>query len=203
MTVPRPAPDRSVEVQESAEALGRRLGSEIRALRQARDMTLTRLSEETGLSIGLLSQVERGLSEPSVKALHLIATALGVTVGFFFRDDGAAAEDGIVVRRDGRKRLDYSGGIFDELLSPSLDGALELLLCRLAPGSTSGDEPYAHEGEEAGYVLAGTLDLVVDGVHHRLAAGDSFGFASTRPHRYGNPGSKETVVLWAVTPPSY
>lgn len=187
---------------EEAARLGRRLGGEIRALRQARDVTLTRLAEETGLSVGLLSQIERGLSEPSVKALHLIATALGVTVGSFFRD-GAAAEGGVVVRRDRRKRIDYGGGIFDELLSPSLEGSLELLICRLAPGSSSGDEPYAHEGEEAGYVLAGSFDLYVDGVRHRLAAGDSFGFASTRPHRYLNPGSKEAVVLWAVTPPSY
>ncbi|WP_075217590.1 helix-turn-helix domain-containing protein [Mongoliimonas terrestris] len=187
----------------AADQLGRRLGSDIRALRQARDMTLTRLAEETGLSVGLLSQVERGLSEPSVKALHLIATALGTTVGSFFRDADAPASGGLVVRRDARKRIDYGGGIHDELLSPSLDGSLELLLCRLPPGASSGDEPYAHEGEEAGYVLAGTLDLDVDGVIHRLNTGDSFGFPSTRPHRYRNPGSKETVVVWAVTPPSY
>ncbi|WP_181703471.1 cupin domain-containing protein [Chthonobacter albigriseus] len=193
------------DVPESAEEIGVRLGAEIRALRQDRQLTLAALAEETGLSVGLISQIERGLSEPSVKALHLIATALGVTIGSFFREteEDAAERDGVTVRRGQRKRLDYGGGLVDELLSPSLDGQLELLLCRLGPGSGSGPEPYTHVGEEAGYVLAGSLELTVDGVCHLLQAGDSFGFSSASPHSYRNPSSQETVVVWAVTPPSY
>jgi transcriptional regulator with XRE-family HTH domain len=191
---------------ESAEAIGTRLGGDIRALRHEKDVTLATLAEKTGLSVGLLSQIERGLSEPSVKALHLIATALGVTIGWFFREDTEAAPvaDGVVVRRGARKRLDYGGGIVDELLSPSLDGQLELLLCRLAPGSTSGAGDYVHEGDEAGYLIAGALELTVDGTKYLLQAGDSFGFASMRPHSYRNPSaSQEAVVIWAVTPPSF
>lgn len=186
--------------------LGLRIGGEIRELRQQRQVTLTGLAEQTGLSVGLLSQIERGLSEPSVQALHRIATALGVTLGSFFREPEEApagpGED-IVVRRGRRKRLDYGGGLVDELLSPSLDGQLELLLCRLAPGSSSGAEPYCHAGEEAGYVLAGSLELTVDGVTHLLQAGDSFGFPSLKPHSYRNLSTQETVVVWVVTPPSF
>lgn len=189
---------------ESAEEIGVRLGLEIRALRQAQNTTLAQLADRTGLSVGLISQIERGLSEPSVKALHLIANALGVTIGSFFREEpGGETGNGMIVRRGQRKRLDYGGGLVDELLSPSLDGQLELLLCRLAPGSGSGPDPYTHVGEEAGYVLAGSLELTVDGITHLLQAGDSFGFPSTSPHSYRNPASQETIVVWAVTPPSY
>ena len=57
--------------------------------------------------------------------------------------------------------------------------------------------------EEAGLVVSGRLDLWIDGVEVRLEAGDSFSFPSTLPHRYRNPGRGGTVVVWAMTPPSY
>ncbi|WAC27291.1 cupin domain-containing protein [Ancylobacter sp. SL191] len=185
--------------------LGTRLGQMIRALRRDRKLTLAALSEATGLSLGLLSQIERGLSEPSVKALHLIAGSLGVTVGWFFREDAAPATpapDEVVVRRGARRQITYAGGISDELLTPQMGGQLEFLLCRIAPG-TGIEEGYAHEGEEGGYVVAGTLELTVETQSWTLQAGDSFGFASHRPHRYRNPGTHETVVIWAVTPASF
>jgi transcriptional regulator with XRE-family HTH domain len=195
---PAPTPD-----PEAAEAVGARLGRQIRGLRRERDLTLASLAEATGLSLGLISQIERGLSEPSVKALHLLASALGVTIGWFFRDDAAQDTGDLVVRRGNRRTIGYAGGIVDELLSPRIDGQLELLLCRMAPGSGSEIEPYVHEGEEAGYVVAGTFELTVDGRTHVLNAGDSFGFASMRPHSYRNPSRQETVVIWAITPPSF
>jgi uncharacterized cupin superfamily protein len=93
--------------------------------------------------------------------------------------------------------------MLDELLSPNLSGALELLSCRLSPGASSGAEPYTHAGEEAGLVVRGRLELWVDGRKAILEPGDSFGFQSALPHRYCNPGPDETEVIWAITPPSY
>ena len=93
--------------------------------------------------------------------------------------------------------------IADELLSPTLAGALELLSCRLPPGPTSGEHPYTHQGEEAGLVLRGQLELWVDGKTFRLNVGDSFGFPSSLPHRYRNPGNEEAEIIWAITPPSF
>jgi transcriptional regulator with XRE-family HTH domain len=190
-----------MNVKSAPDDVSTQLGRQIRALRRERDLTLANLAETTGLSLGLISQIERGLSEPSVKALHLLATALGVTIGWFFRDQAAEEHADIVVRRGERRTIGYAGGIADELLSPRIDGQLELLLCRIAPGS--GAEPYVHEGEEAGYVVAGTFELTVDGRTYVLGAGDSFGFASMRPHSYRNPSRQETVVIWAITPPSF
>ncbi len=181
-----------------------RVGAEIRGLRKARNLTLSQLAEASGLSVGYLSMVEREQAMPSVKSLLSIAHAFGVTIGWFFEGEAARPQErGLVVRRSRRRRIDYSAGIVDELLSPSLEGNLELVLCRLAPGASSGEESYSHAGEEAGIIVRGRLELWVDGQSVLLETGDSFGFESTRPHRYRNPGSEETEIVWAITPPSY
>lgn len=183
------------------------LGPQIRALRKSVGLTLSDVAIRTGLSVGHLSQVERGLSTPTIRQLQQIAGTMGVTIGWFFQateSTDPSLEEDVVVRAQRRRRMDLpKAGIVDELLVPDLDGALEMLLCTLQPGASSGPDPYAHAGEEAGLVLAGEMDLWVDDRHFRLQAGDSFAFASTRPHRYRAAGESPLKVVWAITPPSY
>ena len=182
----------------------RLIGRDIRGLRKARGVTLAGLAEASGLSVGYLSLLERDRATPSIKALHAVSRALGVTISWFFEaNDVPEEERDLVVRRARRRRLDYSAGVVDELLSPNQTGALELLSCRFPPGASSGEEPYSHSGEEAGVVIRGRLEFWVDGRTVTLEAGDSFGFKSELPHRYRNPGPDETEVIWAITPPSY
>ena len=202
------APSRSRAVEASSESTDpsqpRLIGRDIRGLRKARGVTLAGLAEASGLSVGYLSLLERDRATPSIKALHAVSRALGVTISWFFEaNDVPEEERDLVVRRARRRRLDYSAGVVDELLSPNLTGALELLSCRFPPGASSGEEPYSHSGEEAGVVIRGRLELWVDGRTVTLEAGDSFGFKSELPHRYRNPGPDETEVIWAITPPSY
>lgn len=196
--------DESINISDFLD-IDERVGREIRFLRKARDITITELGDATGLSQGYLSQIERGISSPSVKALHSISRALGVTISWFFSptssDDDVLRD--IVVRADKRRRLSFSSGITDELLSPDLGREIELLRCIFGPGSESGKEPYAHQGEEAGVVVSGRLDLWIADRHIELSEGDSFAFSSETPHRYANPTDEETVVIWAITPPTY
>lgn len=184
------------------------IGPRIRSLRHDRGRTLTDVAAAAGLSIGHLSQVERGLSTPTIRQLQAVAAALGVRIAWFFREPEGGEHhprDGARITRAGRHpSLRYDGlGMTDFQLAPRVDGSLELLLCVLEPGAGSGDEPYAHDGEEAGMVLAGALELWVGEERHLLSEGDSFAFASTRPHRYRNPGDVITRVVWAITPPSF
>ena len=186
------------------------LGSEIRQLRKVRGITLQQLALATGKSVGFLSQVERNLTKPSVAALQDISEALSVHIGWFFPDDspGPVAEREFIVRRQNRRRLTYSEhsgteylGLHESLLSANLNGNLALGLSRYEPGASTGDDSYGHDGEEAGLVLSGTLELTIDGVVHLLQAGDSFSFKSGLQHRYANPSATdETVVVWANTP---
>jgi transcriptional regulator with XRE-family HTH domain len=181
------------------------IGERIRDLRKESGLTLNQLAEATGLSIGHLSQVERGLSAPTIRHLQSIAEALGVRMTWFFDEEAPApaSEKGVIVRAARRRRRELTGlGMTDWLLSPSLARKLELLLCELAPGAAI-TEPYTHEGEEAGLVIAGALELWVGDNRYRLGEGDSFAFPSTTPHRYRNPGRVTTRIVWAITPPSF
>ena len=210
MRVPTPTPKTDASTDVNAEALDV-LGGEIRQLRRARELTLADLADATGLSLSFLSKIERGASKPSLTSLQEIAAALGVSVGWFFDDDGPAptSERPFIVRAGRRKRLTYSAmagtdylGFEDHLLSASLDGDLALGQSRYAPGGSTGDDMQVHEGEEAGLVVEGTIELTIDGTRFLLEPGDSFSFAGHLPHRYENTSDTDTVVVWANTPVS-
>ena len=182
------------------------LGGKVRELRKAKQMSLADVAEKTGISIGYLSQIERDKSNPSVKMLHDISRALDVNITWFFSEESENPETrhaGPIINLRDRKKIRYGIDICDELLTPLSSEKLELLWSEFKPGSTSGREPYQHEGEEAGVVLSGVLSLTIGEETYRLEAGDSFGFKSSTPHRYENHGDTTTVVVWAITPPTY
>jgi transcriptional regulator with XRE-family HTH domain len=181
------------------------IGRQLRHLRLAKRLTLQKLADQSGVSIGYLSQLERGRSVVTVAILMRISETLGVPLNFFFSIAAAGRSDerDVVVRADQRRQLTFPGlGICDELLSPDLAGPIEMLLSTIAPSADSG-EPYRHEGAEAGFVMSGALELWVGERRFELRAGDSFSFRSDVPHRYRNPGREPAKIVWIVTPPSY
>lgn len=180
-----------------------RIGEDIRGLRKAKRMTLADLSERIGRSVAYLSKLERNLTKPSVTELQAISVALGVKINFFFHETSASTHRKMVVRKADRRKLSYADGVTDYLLSPSLEGELEMLMSVFEPGSGSGETGYFHEGEEAGVVLSGELEFWVGDEHFVVEEGDSFSFKSSVPHRYRNKGKVQAVVIWVVTPPSY
>ena len=187
------------------------LGDEIRQLRNVRGFTLENMAEATGKSVGFLSQVERNITKPSVAALQKISEALGIHIGWFFPVDEteqSEEEKRFIVRKPNRRKLSYSAlantdylGLHDHLLSTNLNGKLAMGISRYEPGASTGDDSYHHNGEEAGLVLSGILELIIDGNIYILEEGDSFSFNSTLNHRYNNPSKTEdTVVVWANSP---
>ena len=177
------------------------VGQRIRDLRRTRAMSLEAVAARTDLSIGFLSQIERGLSSPSLRVLATLADVLGVGIAGLFgaKENDAAAPDAIVTRERQRAELNlWRTGISKQLLSPAgSEGRLNLFLVHMEPGGSTGDELYTHDGEEAGLVIEGEMKLTVDAESWTLKHGDSFRFASRRPHRFSNPSSNsKAVVLW-------
>jgi transcriptional regulator with XRE-family HTH domain len=164
-------------------------------------LSLETIAAHTDLSIGFLSQIERGLSSPSLRVLATIADVLGIGIAGLFgaKETAGTGSDAIVTREQQRAELNlWRTGISKQLLSPSgSEGRLNLFLVHMEPGGSTGDELYTHDGEEAGLVIEGEMKLTVDAESWTLKQGDSFRFASRRPHRFSNPSGKaKAVVLW-------
>ena len=155
------------------------------------------------LTIEQRATLTAGAAVP-IATLRRLCDVFGVSIGWMLglSHSGPERERDVVVRSGDRARLEFPGlGISEELLSPSPNSPLEMLISTFEPGADSDD--YSHDGDEAGLVIEGTLDLWVDGVHHVLKKGDSFAFPSTTPHRCANHGKKPVKVLWVITPPHY
>ncbi len=179
------------------------IGQTIHRLREERQLSLKELATKSGLTQSFLSQVERGLTSPSVASLRKVAQAFGVPLAALFQ--GPTPPENHVVRRDQRRQLIHPGRQWrDYLLTPNLQGALQVIWSVIEPGGGSGEEPYAHDSdEECVVVLHGRLEFWVGSDHYTLEEGDSIVFESRIPHRNINPGPERAEVLWITTPPSY
>ena len=175
-----------------------RIGTRLREARLRRQLTLAGLAEQTDLTKGFLSLVERDLTSPSVGTLLRICRTLEIPVGDLF-----STTQGPLVRAGERARVEFGGeGVEEVQLTAAGESRLLVLLSDIAPGGGSGAEPYGlAAGAEFVHVLAGQLDVDVGTASHRLAAGDSLTFDAGTPHRWANPSAVVPArVLWALAP---
>jgi transcriptional regulator with XRE-family HTH domain len=185
-----------------AEALAQ-VGAMLRKLRRERAMTVEALAAAAGLSAGLISQVERGIGNPSFTSLLKLSATLGVPLGTFLSDPGSPAGHKVVRKHD-RKRLELPGeGLIYELLTPDLQRDLQVLFTRMPPGFDGAGQPFRHPGEECQHVLSGELEMFIGDERYELSKGDSITYDSDLPHWYRNPGTGWAEFIGAVTPPSF
>src|SRR5437588_2934458 len=174
------------------------IGSHLRRLRAKRKQSLAQVARAVGISVGFLSALERSQMSGSVGTLRKLAKFYKTNILDFFDASEASKRQ---VRPSERKVLEAGAGVRMELLAWG-NMVMEPHLFRIAPEAGSGD-PYTHEGEEFIYVLRGDLEITLNGEEYCLKPGDSFYFESATPHRWKNPGRKETLVLWVNTPPTF
>jgi transcriptional regulator with XRE-family HTH domain len=167
-------------------------------------MSLGDLAAIVNTSRSFLSQVEQGKTLPSLGTLKAIAAALTVTVGSLI-DEPQDVDAGPVVRAGERSKIDQlqPGIAIEALTHKDIHKIMQPMILKLEPNATSGHERYVHKGQEFAHVLSGQVDLEIEGAVHHLEVGDSIYFDSSRPHRFMNPTSQETHVLWVVTPPTF
>jgi transcriptional regulator with XRE-family HTH domain len=184
---------------------GRLFAGDIRALRKARGLTLSAIADRLDRSVGWLSQVERGLSIPTLADLRAFAETFKVPLSLFLPAEAEAIpeeEHGTIVRAGSRRSLGTSeSGRVEELLSPDLGGSYAMLRSEFAAGSEL-EASTLRQSEEAGFVVSGRFDIEIDGIWHRLGEGDSFRFKA-KPFRWRNPGKSPAVVVWVTSPPVY
>jgi transcriptional regulator with XRE-family HTH domain len=196
-------PPASNRVERSGAASGPGLGGRIRRERTLRGLTLAHLASATGLTKSLLSQVERGVAEPSLSSLRKVSLALNVPLSALFAEP---QRPDAVLRRSARKEIRWPAlGISYDLLSSDDRKAIQMVLMQLAVRGKSCEVPTAGHGagEECAVVLSGVVEVLVGGARHVLNEGDSITFDCSVPHQYVNAGAVAATVVAAMSPPAF
>ncbi len=176
------------------------LGARVNALRYSLGLTLRELSERSGVSAPMLSQVERGETSPTLAVAGRIAAGLELSLSQLLRLDEA---EHVVVVRSGEGRTRKRGGHRVEELTPAQPGQrADVSRHSLSPGAGTGGpaDPPLHEAgaRETALVLAGETTLVIDGAEHALAAGDSVTFDADLAHHFENRGDERADFVAVV-----
>tara|TARA_B100000959_G_scaffold77691_1_gene82518 strand:- start:224 stop:907 length:684 start_codon:yes stop_codon:yes gene_type:complete len=172
------------------------LGERLRLRRKELKLSMKEVAVSSGLSIGFISQVERGLTSPSLTSLTAIANFLRSDVTNFLSQPKSKSS---ITRNEERDVYTINkNGLQYERLSDSFPGhTLNSVIIHEMPGHRS--ESISHEGEEFFFILEGAITIYIDGVVNILEAGDSLHFDSSRSHSAWNHTNKVTTVLHVCT----
>lgn len=196
----------ATEITAGLDAIGDRLREE----RVAAGISQRELARRLGLSASLISQLESGLSKPSVGTLYAIVTELGVSLDKVIRgedfDAGALAPAhesetrSPLVHPDDRQTIDLASGVrWEELTADTEDGVDFLHAIYEVGGTSTPDESLMrHHGREYGYIISGQLGIQIGFETFDLDPGDSIAFDSTKPHRLYNRGDDVVHAIWFV-----
>ena len=203
---------------------GTELGPRLRQVREQRGLSARELARRIQCSPSLISQIERGLSAPSVGMLYALATELRTSLDFLFSaavpaegltvtahgdgrvqatGNGAAplpAGHGVVQRAGTRRTIDLASGVRWERLTPGADERVDFLEVIYEPSGHSSDarRPLRHDGREYGLIIRGTLQANVGFESYELGPGDSIAFDSSTPHEYLNKTGEPVHAIWVV-----
>lgn len=187
------------------------IGERIRAERVKAGLSQRELARRLGLSASLISQLESGLSKPSVGTLYAIVTELDLSLDRVIRGEEYETEAGRetelgeeepdpLVHPGERKKVELASGVRWEKLTPGIEEGVDFLhaIYEVGGASTPDESLMRHHGREYGYVISGTLGIQIGFREYTLNPGDSVAFDSTRPHRLFNKGDEPVHAIWFV-----
>ncbi|HVR33525.1 MAG TPA: helix-turn-helix domain-containing protein [Acidimicrobiia bacterium] len=186
------------------------IGDRLREERKRAGISQRELARRLGLSASMISQIESGLSKPSVGTLYAIVTELDLSLDRVIRGDDYDQQGGAggshptlgspKVSPPQRQTIELASGVrWEELTAESESGIDFLHATYEVGGSSTPDESLMrHHGREYGYVMSGTLGIQIGFQEYVLDAGDSIAFDSTRPHRLYNKGDVPVHAIWFV-----
>lgn len=177
------------------------LGNRLHKRRNELQLTLRDLAEKTNLTPSFLSQLERGLANPSLSSLQRLSDALGVPLLYFIEGQPSQSP---VVRAGSRSKLDLDDDrVSYELLTPDLTGSVEVLLGKMQSDCQNIVRKLSVETEETIFVLEGTLLVGLSENEYVLNAGDSIRFAGSELVKLCCSDGQLTRWISIITPPVF
>ena len=177
------------------------VGYRLKEVRKSAGLSQRELAKRAGVTNSTISMIEKNSVSPSVSSLKKVLAGLPMSLMEFFDSEQSANIDMPVVYRE-KDFLDSSVGEIEWKVIGKFfpNRNMSFMVECMPPGSDTGKEMYIHEGEEAGYVLSGKLELTVAGEVHTLQAGDGYYFDSRQEHRFRNPFKEDCRLISCTTP---
>ncbi|MEK4759802.1 XRE family transcriptional regulator [Viridibacillus sp. FSL E2-0187] len=176
------------------------IGKKVEKFRKAKGLSSRELAKLAEITPSMLSQIERGLANPSIQTLKVLAKTLNVPT-FSFLLEEIVTED-LIVRSNKRKQIIIDNLTY-ELLSPDFTGNLATAIMKVPSNTSSSENPLEHRGEEVAYILEGKIKLYLDEDEYVLEVGDSVKIPANLKHKWENNFVENAVVLFSVTPPAF
>ena len=191
---------------EAGHLAGTHLGQKLKSVRIERGKTLKEVAVAVGCSESQLSKIENNQTLPSLPLLHGLVLVLDTNIAWLFETDDRGAT--IIDREGTRPRIHLdslrrgAGLVLERIIPYSKTYQLQCNIHHVEPFGAS-EGMITHEGEEVGYVLEGSVDLIIEDTVYSLSKGDLFYFPSLRPHGYRNPSPSPASIFWVNTPPTF
>ncbi|MGG3449880.1 helix-turn-helix domain-containing protein [Domibacillus aminovorans] len=176
------------------------IGKKVEKYRKARGLSNRELAKLAEITPSMLSQIERGLANPSIQTLKVLAKTLNVPT-FSFLLEETNTED-LIVRSSKRKKM-IIDNLSYELLSPDFTGNLATAIMNVPSNTSSSEKLLEHRGEEVAFILEGKIKVYLGEGEYLLEAGDSVKIPANLKHKWENNFSQNAVVLFSVTPPAF
>lgn len=184
-----------------------RLGQKLRLRRKRRGLSLQTVASASGVSIGQLSQIERDLSQPSLRSLRQICAVLDMPIGWLFEEPASqpAEDTGLIVRAQNRRAMDLGAkGMVKEMMTPDACSGIQMMRIVIQPGGSSGEASYPTKpGARCCTVMAGSMGFELNGATHILGRGDSFAFEGTQHLKFWCEGPHPCELIWTISPAIY
>ncbi|UOY92445.1 XRE family transcriptional regulator [Ectobacillus sp. JY-23] len=169
------------------------VGQNVKRLRAQRGWSLDKTAEMTGVSKGMLHQIERGETQPTVTTLWKIATGLHVSFSSLLQEDHGSVS--VVQRKSAPDITEDNGNCLVYVLFPfDPQTQIEIFTIILKAGSSYRSTPHNEGVHEHITVTSGTFQIRIDDQAYTLEAGEAIRFAGNVPHSYHNAGDDEAVI---------
>lgn len=177
------------------------VGNRLKVARKKSGLSQRELAKLAGVTNSTISMIEKNSVSPSVSSLKKVLSGLPMSLMEFFDSEDSSRVD-IPVTYTPDQFLDSSVNDVEwRLVGKSFPNrGMSFIVEFMPPGSDTGEDMYMHEGEEAGYILEGQLELTVEGEVYILDAGQGYYFDSRRPHRFRNPFDSDCRLVSCTTP---
>ncbi|MCF0107097.1 MAG: helix-turn-helix transcriptional regulator [Holdemanella sp.] len=176
-----------------------KIGNRIKELRLKNNLTLEELASRSELTKGFLSQLERDLTSPNISTLEDILEALGTNLSEFFQSE---PEEKIVFKASDFFENEQESYKVEWIVPNAQKNKMEPILLTLYSGMDS-KELSGHTGDEFGYVLRGSIELVIGNKKYKVKAKETFYLSGPESHYIHNSGNSDAKVLWITTPPLF